>query len=112
MVRVVFFQPCIPGNSGNAIRLSAVTGCELHLIEPLGFDLSDAHLRRAGLDYADLAYVTVHPDLEAAWTALAPERAYAFSAHAGREITDVLLHLGDVVVIESRPRTTVFSATA
>ncbi|HWT94537.1 MAG TPA: TrmH family RNA methyltransferase, partial [Solirubrobacteraceae bacterium] len=60
MLRVVFFQPEIPGNTGNAIRLSAVTGCELHLVKPLGFDLSDANLRRAGLDYHDLAHMTVH----------------------------------------------------
>ena len=67
MFRIAFYQPCIPGNTGNAIRTSAATGTELHLIEPLGFDLSDAKLRRAGLDYHDLASVTIFPDLDAAF---------------------------------------------
>ena len=63
----MFVQPRIPPNTGNAIRLAAVTGAHLHLIEPLGFSMDDAHLRRAGLDYHDLADVTVHPSLEALW---------------------------------------------
>jgi tRNA (cytidine/uridine-2'-O-)-methyltransferase len=103
MVRVVFYEPCIPGNTGNAIRLSAVTGCELHLVEPLGFDLSDANLRRAGLDYADLASLTVHPNLEAAWTALAPERVYAFSARAERSFAEVAYQAGDVLMFGPEP---------
>ena len=65
MFRLMFFEPRIPPNTGNAIRTSAATGCELHLVEPLGFDLSDAKLRRAGLDYHDLAHVSVHRDLAA-----------------------------------------------
>ena len=60
MFRILFHSPEIPGNTGNAIRLAAITGAELHLVEPLGFDFSDAKLRRAGLDYHDLAVVTVH----------------------------------------------------
>ena len=60
MFRILFHTPEIPGNTGNAIRLAAITGAELHLVEPLGFDFSDAKLRRAGLDYHDLAVVTVH----------------------------------------------------
>ena len=70
----MFHEPCIPQNTGNAIRLAAVTGCELHLVRPLGFDLSEPKLRRAGLDYHDLASVTVHDDLAAAWKSLAPDR--------------------------------------
>ena len=62
MFRILFHTPEIPGNTGNAIRLAAITGAELHLVEPLGFDFSDAKLRRAGLDYQDLAVVTVHQD--------------------------------------------------
>ncbi|MGD2102830.1 MAG: TrmH family RNA methyltransferase, partial [Acidimicrobiia bacterium] len=57
---IVFHMPEIPPNSGNAMRLAAVTGCRLHLIEPLGFSLDDARLRRAGLDYRDKAIVAVH----------------------------------------------------
>ena len=61
MFRIAFLEPKIAPNAGNAIRMVAGTGFELHLIGPLGFDLSDAKLRRAGLDYHDLASVTVHP---------------------------------------------------
>jgi tRNA (cytidine/uridine-2'-O-)-methyltransferase len=61
---VVFVEPRIPPNSGNAIRMCAATGAHLHLVEPLGFTMTDAQLRRAGLDYHDLAVVTVHPDLD------------------------------------------------
>lgn len=81
MFHVVFYSPKIPPNTGNAIRLAACTGATLHLIEPLGFDLSDAQLRRAGLDYHDLAELQVHPDLEAAFAAL-PGRIFAFTGSA------------------------------
>ncbi|PXY22402.1 tRNA (cytidine(34)-2'-O)-methyltransferase [Prauserella muralis] len=98
MFRVVFYQPEIPPNTGNAIRLAANTGCELHLVEPLGFTLEDKHLRRAGLDYHDLAHVEVHADLEAAWKALNPARVYAFTARAARRYTDVAYTEGDVLL--------------
>jgi tRNA (cytidine/uridine-2'-O-)-methyltransferase len=62
--QIVYFSPEIPGNTGAAIRLSAVTGSKLHLIEPLGFDLSTAKLRRAGLDYHDLTAVKIYPDFD------------------------------------------------
>ena len=103
MLRVVFLEPRIPGNTGNAIRLAAVTGCELHLVEPLGFDLSDAQLRRAGLDYHDLATVTVHAGLDAAWAALGPARVFAFTAHASRPFTDVAYERGDVLLFGAEP---------
>src|ERR1700716_1149221 len=80
--KLMFFSPRIAPNTGNAIRTAAATGAELHLVEPLGFDLSEPKLRRAGLDYHDLASVTVHRDLPAAWEALSPTRVYAFTAHA------------------------------
>jgi tRNA (cytidine/uridine-2'-O-)-methyltransferase len=98
MVRVLLHEPEIPGNTGNVIRLSAVTGCELHLVEPLGFDLAEAQLRRAGLDYHDLATTTVHPDLPAAWEALLPARVFAFSARATTPFTDIAYEPGDVVL--------------
>ncbi|MDQ8046155.1 MAG: tRNA (cytidine(34)-2'-O)-methyltransferase [Solirubrobacteraceae bacterium] len=103
MFRIVFFQPCIPPNTGNAIRLAAVTGAELHLIEPLGFDLTDANLRRAGLDYHDLAHLKVHADLDAAWADLAPERIYAFTTQATRSFTDVAYQPGDVLLFGPEP---------
>ena len=101
MVRVVLHEPKIPGNTGNAIRLAAVTGCELHLVGPLPFDFSDAQLRRAGLDYHDLAHVTVHDDLAAAWSSLLPARVFAFSARATRPFTDVAYERGDVLLFGS-----------
>ncbi|MFC4003430.1 tRNA (cytidine(34)-2'-O)-methyltransferase [Prauserella oleivorans] len=98
MFRVVFYHPEIPPNTGNAIRLAANTGCELHLIEPLGFSLEDKYLRRAGLDYHDLAHVRVHADLAAAWRALAPERVFAFTTRGTRRYTDVRYAETDVLL--------------
>jgi len=101
--KLVFFSPRIAPNTGNAIRLVAGTGCELHLVEPLGFDLSEPKLRRAGLDYHDLASVTVHADLAAAWKALTPTRVYAFTAHATKSFADVEYRPGDVLMFGPEP---------
>lgn len=98
MFSILFHTPEIPGNTGNAIRLAAITGAELHLVEPLGFDFSDAKLRRAGLDYHDLAVVTVHKDIEAAWAALQPERVFAFTSDGESSYTDVAYQEGDVLM--------------
>ncbi|CAM3878337.1 MULTISPECIES: tRNA (cytidine(34)-2'-O)-methyltransferase [Tsukamurella] len=103
MFRILFFEPRIAPNTGNAIRLAAVTGCELHLVEPLGFDLSEPKLRRAGLDYHDLAHVRVHADLAAAWTALRPERVFAFTAHAQRFHHQIEYAPGDVLLFGPEP---------
>lgn len=103
MFRVTFVEPRIPPNTGNAIRLVAATGCELHLVGPLGFDMSDAKLRRAGLDYHDLASVTVHDDLEAAWAALLPARVFAFTARATTSFADVAYQPGDVLLFGPEP---------
>ena len=65
MLKIVLYQPEIPPNTGNIIRLCANTGCSLYLIEPLGFELDDKRMRRAGLDYAEFAQVSVYPDLSA-----------------------------------------------
>jgi tRNA (cytidine/uridine-2'-O-)-methyltransferase len=96
--RILFHTPEIPGNTGNAIRLAAITGAELHLVEPLGFDFSDAKLRRAGLDYHDLAVVTVHKDIEAAWEALQPERVFAFTSDGDTSYTEIAYRPGDVLL--------------
>ncbi|MFK0727834.1 tRNA (cytidine(34)-2'-O)-methyltransferase [Rothia sp. BD8] len=98
MFDILFHTPEIPGNTGNAIRLAAVTGAHLHLVEPLGFDLSDAHLRRAGLDYHDLAVMTVHPDLDSAWAALSGRRIFAFSTTARVSYADIAYEEGDVLM--------------
>jgi tRNA (cytidine/uridine-2'-O-)-methyltransferase len=103
MFRLTFFEPRIPSNTGNAIRLAAVTGSELHLIGPLGFEMSDAKLRRAGLDYHDLASVTVHTDLAAAWPVLMPARVFAFTAQATCVFTDISYHAGDVLLFGPEP---------
>jgi tRNA (cytidine/uridine-2'-O-)-methyltransferase len=96
--RILFHTPEIPGNTGNAIRLAAITGAELHLVEPLGFDFSDSKLRRAGLDYHDLAVVTVHPDIGAAWKALQPRNVYAFTSDGECSYTDISYEPGDVLL--------------
>src|SRR5689334_14229238 len=101
--RVMFFSPRIAPNTGNAIRMVAGTGCELHLVEPLGFELSEPKLRRAGLDYHDLASVTVHPSLAAAWQAIAPTRVHAFTAHATTSFADVAYQPGDVLMFGPEP---------
>lgn len=98
MFRILFYTPEIPGNTGNAIRLAAITGAELHVVEPLGFDLTDAKLRRAGLDYHDLAVLRVHPDLATAWAALQPERVFAFTSDGETGYTDIAYQTGDVLM--------------
>ena len=99
----MFYSPRIAPNTGNAIRMVAATGAELHLVEPLGFDLSEPKLRRAGLDYHDLASVTVHPSLAAAWDALAPDRVFAYTAHATTPFTDIDYQPGDVLMFGPEP---------
>ncbi|CAM3580082.1 tRNA (cytidine(34)-2'-O)-methyltransferase [Mycobacterium colombiense] len=99
----MFVSPRIPPNTGNAIRTVAATGCELHLVEPMGFDLSEPKLRRAGLDYHDLASVTVHASLAAAWAALAPRRVFAFTSHAPTSFADVDYRAGDVLMFGPEP---------
>lgn len=98
MFRILFYTPEIPGNTGNAIRLAAVTGAELHLIEPLGFDLDDTKLRRAGLDYHDLAVLTVHPDLETALARLQPGRLFAYTSDGTTTYSDVRYRPDDVLL--------------
>jgi tRNA (cytidine/uridine-2'-O-)-methyltransferase len=103
MFRLMFVTPCIAPNTGNAIRTAAATGAELHLVEPLGFDLSEPKLRRAGLDYHDLASVTVHASLQAAWGALLPARVIAFTAHATTSFTAIDYRPGDVLMFGPEP---------
>lgn len=103
MFRVLFHEPRIPGNTGNTIRLAAATGAELHLVEPLGFDLSEPKLRRAGLDYHDLATLHVHADLASALEALGEARVFAFTTGATRAYTDVAYEAGDVLLFGAEP---------
>ena len=103
MLHVAFHEPRIPGNTGNAIRLAAGTGATLHLVEPLGFDLSESRLRRAGLDYHDLAHVVVHPSFDALLAALPDARVLAFTAQATAWHTDVAFRPGDVLLFGPEP---------
>jgi tRNA (cytidine/uridine-2'-O-)-methyltransferase len=98
----MFHEPRIAGNTGNAIRLCAATGAELHLVAPL-FDLSEPKVRRAGLDYHDLAHVVVHDDLESALAALPGARVLAFTAQATARYTDVTWADGDVLLFGPEP---------
>ena len=102
MTRILFFEPRIPGNTGNTIRLAAGTGAELHIVNPL-FDFEDSKLRRAGLDYADLAVVHLHDSLEAAFAALLPARVFACTAKATRSYADVTYESNDVLLFGPEP---------
>ena len=104
MFHVVLVAPEIPPNTGNAIRLCANTGARLHLVEPLGFDLSDAQLRRAGLDYAEMACVTVHSDWAACRTALGAARLFAVTTKANRRHASADYCPGDAFVFGSESR--------
>ncbi|WP_332642455.1 tRNA (cytidine(34)-2'-O)-methyltransferase [Aeromicrobium sp.] len=103
MFRIAFFEPRIAGNTGSAIRLAAVSGSELHLIEPLGFDLEEPKLKRAGLDYHDLAVMTVHANLEAAYAALLPARVFAFTGKGEELYTDIAYEPGDILLFGPEP---------
>ena len=99
-MHVVLVSPEIAPNTGNIIRLCANTGATLHLVEPLGFRMDGADLRRAGLDYRELVDVTVHPDL-ASLRSQFDRRWFAFTSGALRRYTDVEYRTDDVVVFGS-----------
>ena len=98
MLDVVLVHPEIPPNAGNVIRLAANTAARLHLVEPLGFSMDDKQLRRAGLDYHELASVTVHPSWPACHATLTGRRMYCFSTRALRLYTEVAYEPSDVLV--------------
>jgi tRNA (cytidine/uridine-2'-O-)-methyltransferase len=106
MFRIVLVQPEIPPNTGNVIRLAANTGCELHLIEPLGFSMDDKLLRRAGLDYHEHAPVQRHASWEAFLAAQRPEpaRLFAFTTHGSQPMGQVAWQAGDWLVFGCETR--------
>lgn len=104
MFEIVLYQPEIPPNTGNVIRLAANTGSNLHLVAPLGFDLSDKQLARAGLDYHDLTCVTVHPDWANCRAALAGRRMYALSTRGSRRHDRVEYQPGDALLFGPESR--------
>jgi tRNA (cytidine/uridine-2'-O-)-methyltransferase len=104
MFQVVLYQPEIPPNTGNIIRLCANTGSRLHLIGPLGFELDDARLRRAGLDYREWADVTQHPDLDGFMVAVHPRRLLAFSTRGARRYDAAYYAEGDALLFGPETR--------
>ncbi|MEO6362119.1 MAG: tRNA (cytidine(34)-2'-O)-methyltransferase [Caldimonas sp.] len=103
MFNIVLVAPEIPPNTGNVIRLAANTGCRLHLVEPLGFSMSDPLLRRAGLDYHEYVDIVRHTS----WiefrraTSADAARLFAFTTHGERRLGDVAFHAGDWLVFGS-----------
>lgn len=104
MLHVVLFQPEIPPNTGNIIRLCANTGAHLHLIRPLGFALEDRQLRRAGLDYHEWAQVRDYADMDDFHRGVAPTRLLAFSTRAQRLYTEMTYQDGDALLFGPETR--------
>lgn len=106
LFHVVLVEPEIPPNTGNVIRLCANTGAQLHLIEPLGFPLDDAKMRRAGLDYHDYATMKVHCDWDAFLASERPDptRMFALTTHGSTPFAAMAFQPGDVFVFGSETR--------
>jgi len=101
---IVLYQPEIPPNTGNIIRLAANTGATLHLVEPLGFRLDDRELKRAGLDYHEYAGLVVHQDWAACCEHLKGKRMFAFSTRATHRHTEPQYREGDALVFGAETR--------
>lgn len=106
MFHVVLVEPEIPPNTGNIIRLCANTGAQLHLIEPLGFPLDDAKMRRAGLDYHDYANMQVHADWNTFIHQIKPDknRMFAMTTHGSKNFADAHFQAGDIFVFGAETR--------
>lgn len=103
-IDVLLYQPEIPPNTGNIIRLCANTGARLHLIEPLGFDLEDRQLRRAGLDYHEYATLQVHASLERAIASIQPRRLFALSTRGRQRYDQSAYAAGDAFLFGPETR--------
>ncbi|HXS73288.1 MAG TPA: tRNA (cytidine(34)-2'-O)-methyltransferase [Rhodanobacteraceae bacterium] len=104
MLHVILHQPEIPPNTGNVIRLCANSGAGLHLVRPLGFELDDARLRRAGLDYHEFARVVVHDDLDACLATLGNPRVFAFTTRGSLRHTEARFAQGDALLFGCETR--------
>jgi len=104
MLHIVLFEPEIPPNTGNIIRLCANTGMQLHLIHPLAFELDDTRLKRAGLDYHEYARVQEHANLDAFFNTAKPLRVFALSTHGQRGFFDVEFQTGDAFLFGPETR--------
>lgn len=101
MFHIALYEPVMPANCGNIIRLAANNGCMLHLIEPLGFDFEEKKLRRAGLDYHDLTRVVRYPDYAAFLEAMQGKRIFACTTKGSRPYTEVQYQADDVLLFGS-----------
>ena len=101
MFNIALYEPKIPQNTGNIIRLIANNGCHLHLIEPLGFDLAEKNLRRSGLDYLDLANISRHPDYESFLKSMPGHRLFALTTKGTHSYTEVEYQPGDILLFGS-----------
>ena len=104
MFHIALLEPEIPPNTGNIIRLCANTGCQLHLIEPLGFELDDKRLRRAGLDYHEFAAVKPYANLQACLDAIKPQRVFALSTKGTRCFSEAAFKPGDMFLFGPESR--------
>jgi len=104
MFHVILFEPEIPPNTGNAIRLCANAGCQLHLIEPLGFRIDDATVRRAGLDYHEMAAVHTWPNLAVCLATLAPRRLLVIETGGSQSYHEARFEPGDALLFGSETR--------
>ncbi|AMA47466.1 tRNA (uridine(34)/cytosine(34)/5-carboxymethylaminomethyluridine(34)-2'-O)-methyltransferase TrmL [Pseudomonas monteilii] len=104
MFHVILFQPEIPPNTGNIIRLCANSGCHLHLIEPIGFELDDKRLRRAGLDYHEYATLKRHESLAQCLESLGQPRVFAFTTKASHPYHEVAYEPGDAFLFGPESR--------
>ena len=104
MFRIALYEPEIPPNTGNIIRLCANTGCELHLVEPLGFELDDKRMRRAGLDYSEWASVQTHADWEAFRDASVGSRIFAATTRGSQPYDQVAYQPGDTLLFGPETR--------
>lgn len=104
MLHIILYQPEIPPNTGNVIRLCANTGTQLHLIRPLGFNLDDRQLRRAGLDYHEYARIHVHDNLAACLHTLPDTRLFAYTTKGSRAYHEVHYQTGDALLFGPESR--------
>lgn len=104
MIHIVLFQPEIPGNTGNIIRLCANTGARLHLVRPLGFDLDDSKLKRAGLDYHEWAELQVHDSLDATLATLPESRVFAMTTKGSQPFHSLAVQDNDLFVFGPETR--------
>lgn len=104
MFEIVLYEPEIPPNTGNIIRLCANTGSNLHLIEPLGFDLDNAKLKRAGLDYDEFAALQTYPSYDAFLEQVQPANVYALSTHGSQSFFEASFKPGDAFLFGPETR--------